>query len=133
MFFTFWFYLRHPFGTKIIINGHSFNTELAVTESEKERGLGYRDKLAPDSGMLFVYDHPDRYGFWMKGMHFPLDFIWINGNLVADITTNVQTVAAGQPLPTYQPKVPVDKILELNAGIVAKYGIKTGDLVRITN
>ena len=125
---TCYYYIRHPIGEKAIINGHTIRLELAVTEAEKEKGLGERDTLASDSGMLFVYDHPERYGFWMKGMRFPLDFIWINGNTVADLTQNVSTGA-----PAFAPLVPADKVLEVNTGVIDQLSIKIGDLVHFSN
>lgn len=126
--FTLCYYFRHPIGETVIINGHQIHVELAVTEAEKEKGLGYRDSLAPNSGMLFVYDHPERYGFWMKGMRFPLDYIWVNGNKVADLTQNVSVSA-----PAFSPHVPADKVLEVNAGVINRFGIKIGDLVQLSN
>jgi hypothetical protein len=131
---TAWYYLRHPIGEKAVINGHAIRLELAVTEAEKEKGLGYRDSLATGSGMLFVYDHPDRYGFWMKGMRFPLDFIWINGNRVADLSQNIpQPVNDAVQPASLAPAVPADKVLEVNAGVVQSLGIRTGDLVQFSN
>lgn len=132
--FSVWFYIRHPIGEKAIINGHTIKLELAVTEAEKEKGLGYRDSLAADDGMLFVYDNPQRYGFWMKGMKFPLDFIWINGNVVADISQNIPPPVSPTARPvSLTPSVPADKVLEVNAGVVQSLGIRVGDLVQFEN
>jgi uncharacterized membrane protein (UPF0127 family) len=132
--FTLYYYFRHPIGEKAIINGHTIRLELAVTETEKEKGLGYRDTLAADSGMLFVYEHPDRYGFWMKGMRFPLDFIWINGNKVADISQNILQPVNDTVQPvSLAPAVPADKVLEVNSGMIQSLGIRVGDLVQFVN
>ena len=132
--FTLYFYIRHPIGEKAVINGHTIHLELAVTEAEKEKGLGYRDTLSANSGMLFVYQTKDRYGFWMKGMRFPLDFIWIDGNKVAGLSQNIpQPVSeAVQPV-SLSPSVPVDKVLEVNAGVIDRIGVNVGDLVQFTH
>lgn len=132
--FTLYYYFRHPIGEKAIINGHSIRLLLAVTDSEKEKGLGYRDSLAADGGMLFVYDHPGQYGFWMKGMRFPLDFIWIDGNTVVDLSENIPNPAddTAQPV-SLAPTTPADKVLEVNAGVINRAGIKIGDLVQFSN
>lgn len=129
-----WYYIRHPLGKKAIINGHAINLEIAVTTAEKEKGLGGRDSLPTDNGMLFVYQHKDRYGFWMKGMRFPLDYIWIDGTTVVDLSKNVPPpkTPTEQPV-SLAPLVPVDKVLEVNAGVVDKLGIRTGDTVRFIN
>jgi uncharacterized membrane protein (UPF0127 family) len=132
--FTIYFYFRHPIGAKVIINGHTIYVELAVTNAEKEKGLGYRDSLAADAGMLFVYDHPERYGFWMKGMRFPLDFIWINGNKVIELSQHIPQPANDTVQPvSLAPTVASDKVLEVNAGTIHRIGIKIGDLVQFSN
>ena len=47
------------------------------------QGLSERQSLAEDKGMLFLFEKPDHYAFWMKGMEFPLDIIFINGDKIA--------------------------------------------------
>jgi len=126
--FAFWFYTKHPLSGTVKINGTLFTVDVAVTAIEKEKGLGYRKSLEPTHGMIFVYDHKEIYPFWMKGMNFPLDFIWLDGNKIVDITKNVQP-ANGLNMQVVKPMLPVDKILEINAGEVEKYGIKIGDTV----
>ncbi len=126
--FSFWFYTRHPLSGTVKINDTLFTVDVAVTAIEKEKGLGYRQSLEPKHGMIFVYDHKEIYPFWMKGMNFPLDFIWLDGNKIVDITENVQP-PNGLNMQVVKPMFPVDKILEINAGEVEKYGIKIGDTV----
>lgn len=130
-FFLGWYYWRHPLGAKAIINGHTIKLELAVTSHEKEIGLGYRDSLPQDTGMLFVYGHKEIFPYWMRGMRFPLDIVWIADNTVVDIDVNVlveQTDDVNK-LTVYHPSVAVDKVLELNAGKAAELNIKAGDTV----
>ena len=130
--FTAIFYARHPLTTTVQIRGHVFAVDVAVTEEEKQKGLGYRDSLPENSGMLFPYGHKERYGYWMKGMRFPIDIIWIEDNLIADISKNVPVAVSGT-LPSYAPSKPVNKVLELNAGTADRIGAKIGDLVIIHN
>ena len=126
--FSFLFYTKHPLSGTVKIKDTTFIVDLAVTSLEKEKGLGYRKTLAPKHGMLFVYDHKELYPFWMKGMNFPLDFIWLDGNKIVDITKNVQP-ADGLNMHVVKPLFPVDKILEVNAGEVEAYNIQVGDTV----
>ena len=129
-----YFYFKHPLGEKVIIDGHTINVEVSVTEAEKERGLGYRKSLAPDAGMLFVYETHDRYGYWMKGMEFPLDYIWILDNTVVDLSPNIPAPATPEEAPvSLAPKQQLIKSLEVNAGLIAKDGIKIGDTVKFSN
>lgn len=126
--FSYWFYTRHPLNGTVTIKQTVFLVDLALNPLEKEKGLGYRKTLAPKHGMLFVYDHTETYSFWMKGVQFPLDFIWLDGNIIVDITKNVQP-ADGFNMHMVKPKSPVDKILEINAGEVDRYNIQIGDTV----
>lgn len=114
---------------KVIIGSATYTVEVAVTDAQKELGLGQRDSLADNHGMLFVYPGRGEYTFWMKGMRFPLDFIWIDGVTVVDITRNVP-VDAGPNYRLYRPVKPADKILEVNAGDADAKGIRIGDTVR---
>ncbi len=130
--FTIYFYFRHPLGKYAITNGYTIRLEIAVTAAEKEKGLGDRDTLPADSGMLFVYPTKNQYGFWMKGMRFPLDFIWIDGATVVDLSENIPPPNGGRPA-ELAPKFPVDKVLEVNAGLIRQLGISVGDTVRFSN
>lgn len=117
------------------INGHKFQVEVADTQSKRNKGLSGRQSLPQDQGMLFIFDHADKYPFWMKGLNFPLDFIWISGDKVVDILPNISPPSPGQPdesLTIYQPRVEVDKVLEINGGMSEKSGIKFGDTVVLT-
>jgi len=130
LFFLFLYYSAHPLATQIEINGHRFTVELAVTPKEQERGLGYRDSLPVDAGMLFVYQSAQIYGFWMKGMRFPIDIIWIADETIVDITKNAP-VATTSSLPTYSPKEPANKVFEVHAGTADRLGFQIGDDVKI--
>ncbi len=81
--------------------------------------------------MLFIFNKPGKYYFWMKEMLFPLDFVWINGNHVVDLTENVNSPDTDQfiKLPSFTSRFPFDKVLEINAGMIRKSNIKINDLV----
>ena len=129
LFYGAYYYFR-PLGPKIKIGQTIIPVEVAITEEQKELGLGNREKLDPNRGMLFPYDHKEQFNFWMKGMHFPLDFIWILGNTVTDITENVPPPVGNEQPVIVKPSQPVDKILEVNAGFIAAHAIKIGDSVK---
>ncbi len=129
--FTAWYYWKHPLQTVLEVRNQKFVIELAVTPKEKERGLSFRNTLAPDHGMLFVYDHKEPFGFWMREMRFPLDFIWIDGDTIVEVTHNVQIRDANGGWTTLGPQKPVDKVLEVNAGTIDSYNIEVGDTISI--
>lgn len=119
---------------QLVISGTTINIETADTTQRRSLGLGGRDTLATDSGMLFTFPDQAKHSFWMKGMRFALDFIWIRKMKVVDILKNAQPPQPGQAdetLPVYVPNQPVDSVLEVNAGFVDSHGIKVGDIVDI--
>lgn len=119
-----------PLTKQVQINGVKLNVEIADTKEKRAKGLSGRDNLASDSGMLFVFPESSKHSFWMKGLSFPLDFVWIKGEKIVSVLQNVPSPAQGQPdfsLPIYQPEVEVDKVLEVPAGTVQLLNIKIGD------
>jgi uncharacterized membrane protein (UPF0127 family) len=124
------YYVRHPFGVKVEINNNVLYVDVAITNEEKELGLGNREYMESDHGMLFVYDHSEQYRYWMKNMRFPIDIIWIKDTTIVDITKNIPTETTSQ-LKTYTPVVPINKVLEVNAGTCDQLGIRIGDTIRI--
>ncbi|MBI2086116.1 DUF192 domain-containing protein [Candidatus Daviesbacteria bacterium] len=123
-----------PVSRMLLINGARLTIEVADTQAKRNAGLGGRQSLATDAGMLFVFDDVDKHPFWMKGLTFPLDFVWIKGDKVVDISPNAAPPAPGQQdayLSIYQSKEDVDKVLEVNAGTVQRLNIKAGDTIKI--
>jgi uncharacterized protein len=130
------YYKNHPLNTRVVIHSaitgqnHEFIVDLAVTPEEKFKGLGGRASMDKNKGMLFIFDHKEKFGFVMRDMQFPLDFVWIDGTTIKDITPNVP-LDTTLPNKSYQPIVDVEKVLELNAGIVDQYHISIGDSIQI--
>lgn len=115
--------------TKVQIGNLKILAEIANTPAKRSKGLSGRTKLAEDEGMLFVFDRPDRYAFWMKDITIPLDFIWIDEEKrVADITPNAQPEPQKPKaqLRIYKPAIPVRYVLEVNAGLARKNDLKIG-------
>lgn len=107
--------------TVVFDNGSQVVGEVASNQITKAFGLGGRSSLPWDRGMLFVYDQPGFYYFWMKGMLIPLDFIWLADGRVIDVTTNVPPPEnQGELLSTFTSQAPAKYVLEVNAGWVEK-------------
>ncbi|OGY44717.1 MAG: hypothetical protein A3B89_01265 [Candidatus Buchananbacteria bacterium RIFCSPHIGHO2_02_FULL_40_13] len=113
----------------VVIAEQKFNIELAKTAKEKTIGLSQRKKLPEKNGLLFVYERSLIPTFWMKDMKFPIDIIWIKDDMVVGYEKNLNPVAGEVDLPIYQPRAFVNYVLEINAGLVEKYGIRVGDKV----
>jgi uncharacterized protein len=105
--------------------------EVARTEAEKVRGLSGREGLAPDRGMLFVYEAPVRPVIWMRGMHFPLDILWIREGRVVDLVRGARPPAPGEPPQEFEPREAIQYVLEVPGGFADRHGIVRNDPVEI--
>ncbi|MDP2909631.1 MAG: DUF192 domain-containing protein, partial [bacterium] len=87
------------------------------------------ESLEEDAGMLFVFDKEDFYSFWMKNTLMPLDMIWINeNNKIVYIQKNARPCET-EKCQNYATPEKAKYVLEINAGLADKYGIKIGDIV----
>lgn len=117
---------------KIKIGDASLNIEIAETEAERAQGLSDRKSLCEDCGLLFIFDSPGIYPFWMRRMYFDIDILWIRNGEVVDITYGAKVPPKEEleaPKTFYQSKVPVDMVLEVNAGWTEKNKVKMGEKV----
>lgn len=124
-----WFIILQSRSASLEINGISIEIEMARTREEQTHGLSGRTTLSENRGMLFLYDKPGLYSFWMKDMRFPVDIIWIDSDQrIIDISKN----ALPESYPnTFQPREPAQYVLEVNAGFAEKYDINLGDAVTL--
>jgi hypothetical protein len=106
----------------------SVNVEVASSEPVRERGLMHRRELAPDAGMLFVFDRMENQIFWMKNTYVALDMIFID-----DAFRVVGVIEDAEPLREDDLEVDADSryVLEVNAGFARAHGVAPGTAVRI--
>jgi len=119
-----------PAPTATLPDGARIRIELAVTPQEHQLGLMFRDSLAADHGMIFLFDEDGIYPFWMKNTFIPLDMVWLDGaGVVTEVRDNVQPCRA-DPCPSYTPLARARFVLELAAGAAGNHGVKTGTTLR---
>lgn len=120
----------------VTIGENKILIEIANTPGEWQIGLSEHDKLDKNHGMLFIFDKSDtRPSFWMEGMNFNIDIIWINDGKINQIEQNVPKPDEGTPsseLSLYKPYDVIDYVLEVNAGFVKEKGIAVGDTVDLS-
>ncbi len=117
----------------LIVGKANLTVEVAATDAARAQGLSDRDTLPEGRGMLFTFERPGTYGFWMHGMRFPLDFVWIAKGRVVAVTLDVPAPSFAQPEPVrLGPPEPVDVVLEVREGWVAAHGVGVGDEAQLT-
>jgi uncharacterized membrane protein (UPF0127 family) len=105
-----------------------FDCEIMRTDVEREQGLMFRPYLPELRGMLFDFGEERPVQMWMKDTLIPLDMLFIRANgTIARIIANAEPYST-RVLPSGEP---VLAVLEINAGLAAKYKIEAG--ARVTH
>jgi uncharacterized membrane protein (UPF0127 family) len=103
---------------------HVFKVEIAETPEQLAQGLMYRDHLAADAGMLFIYPSVDATAMWMHNTQIPLDMLFIdNAGKVSYIAAN------NRPYDDRRVDSHGAATLEINGGKAAELGIQVGDRI----
>ena len=103
-----------------------YQVEVARTQAHMQRGLMFRDEMAADRGMLFIYEPVRPAAMWMKNTILPLDMLFIDAaGRIINIVENTEPYS----LRTIPSGGPVRGVLELNAGQAAEHGMAAGDRV----
>lgn len=115
--------------SRIQIASSTIEVEVADTSEEREKGLGGREGLFPNHGMLFIFDEDGRHGFWMKDMRFALDIIWISHD---GVVVHIEEDVGPETYPAaFLPRGEARYVVELPAGWVAEHMLRVGDIVRL--
>jgi uncharacterized membrane protein (UPF0127 family) len=113
--------------TNINILGTEFTAQIADNDPLRELGLSYRDSLDDNSAMLFVFEKPSVYKFWMKDMKFPIDMIWLDENKeVIHIEKDVKPETFPE---SFGPNKNAKYIIEIKANRVDQIGLSVGDIL----
>jgi uncharacterized membrane protein (UPF0127 family) len=117
------------------VGDQEVRADVADSPQELSAGLSGRSGLDADEGMLFLLPAPSRQPFWMKGMRFPIDIVWIANGRVSEVTASVPAPAPGtkeSELPLYSPRRTVDRVLEMSSGWAKENGVGRGDAVSVS-
>lgn len=111
--------------------GVSLRVDYATTEAAWERGLGGRESIPNNYGMLFIFPKDDIYGFWMKDTLIPLDIFWLD--IDGRVVSISQDVATSTYPNVFYPATPARYVLETVAGFAREHSIATGTPLLLKN
>ena len=117
-------------GGTVAFRQHAFMAEVAATEPEKAKGLMYRQSLAKDRCMFFVYGEDGYHAIWMKNCLIALDVVWVDAEgKVLEAVEHVPPCSPmrGDDCPTYGGTVPSRHFIEFAPGTLRRIGLKKGD------
>ncbi|MCG6873316.1 MAG: DUF192 domain-containing protein [Gammaproteobacteria bacterium] len=125
---------------KVTLAGEPFRLEIAAQGEKKRTGLMYRERIAPGTGMIFVYPHMAAHGFWMKNVRVDLDLLCLD---------SVGTVLRVYRMPAEAPQGPAESdmayyrrlaayrcppmqyAVELPMGTATRLGLTAGTTLRL--
>jgi hypothetical protein len=107
-------------------SAYKFEVEIVTTPETRAQGLMFREALAANAGMLFIYPGEQPVSFWMKNTLIPLDMLFLKADgSIAHIARN----AVPHDETPIDSGAPVKAVLEVKGGTAAALGIKEGDRV----
>ena len=107
----------------ITVKGKNISVEIAYTDKDRAKGLMNREKLDPESGMLFIFPYDRHLSFWMKNTSIPLSIAYISSDYVIKEIRNMKPFSTAP----VNSKNSVRFALEVNQGYFEKSGIEEGD------
>jgi uncharacterized membrane protein (UPF0127 family) len=114
-------------GKYIKIAGQEIKIDLAITKAEQNQGLSGRTPLKENEGMLFVFEKPGKYAFWMKDMNFPIDIVWLDSDLrVVYIKKDARPESYPEAFGSTED---ASYVLEVVSGFSEKNNLTVGDTV----
>jgi uncharacterized membrane protein (UPF0127 family) len=105
----------------------TLQVEIADDDDERQKGLMFREQLAEDEGMLFIFPSERRNSFWMHNTLIPLDMFFIDSSW-----TVVGVVEKAEPL-TDSPRQVArmsQYVLEVPGGFAKRHGYGAGQKLR---
>jgi uncharacterized membrane protein (UPF0127 family) len=112
-------------------SGTQMHVEVADNPLMLHAGLAFRESLAADWGMLFIYERPDFHRVSTKEYRFPVDLIWLDEAKRVLLTMENIPGCHGETCPTYGPAPEKDRyIIAARAGFVAQEQLRVGTELR---
>lgn len=101
----------------LVLGDGIFNVLVVSDDASRQKGLGGKDSIADNEGLMMNFSSDSKWGIWMKDMKFPIDIVWLDSNKkVVDIVKNVKP---DEPTGTvHRPRKPARYVLEFKAGTV---------------
>lgn len=114
-------------GPAVMLKGQRFVVEVADDDASRMQGLMFRQEMARDAGMLFLFPDEQRRSFWMKNTKIPLDIFYFDQHRrLVNVVENARPCRVTR-CPGYASTGPAMYVLELNAGQARALNAEPGD------
>ncbi len=112
---------------KVWLGAQELVTEVAHTDLEIHAGMMFRETIAENEAMLFVFDRPEYRAFWMKNVSVPLSCAYIDPDGVI-LETHDMTPQETKPIESASDRI--QYVLETKQGWFDRNRVSTGTVVR---
>ena len=113
-------------------SGRVLQVEVMVKDEDRAMGLMFRPSLAPDKGMLFLFERPDFHGIWMKNCKFPIDILWLDADRKIVHVQEGAPPCTKEPCAVYTPLRRAVYVVELGSGQARREKAALGEVVTFT-
>ncbi len=113
----------------VILGEKTFQLEIADNQAEREKGLSGRPELASNGGMLFTFDRPDKYCFWMKDTLLSLDILWFDKNY--RLIHRVQRISPDSYPTSFCTPRDAQYVVEIAAGSIEMLNLQLDDVMSL--
>jgi len=111
-------------------NGTRISAETMRDDIELLKGMMFRETMPANRGMIFVHPEENIFHYWMYQTKIPLDIIWMDHDrriVEMSLDTPPCKSTSAKDCPNYGGNYKSKYVLEVNAGIAKKNGLKAGD------
>lgn len=114
----------HP-DYEIVLGRETFKVEAARTVEQHQRGLSFTPPLKANEGMIFVFEEPGQYCFWMKDMQYRLDILWFDEQ--QQLVYLQENLSPDTYPKSYCPNNAAKYVVEVKPGTIKRTNLKLGD------
>jgi hypothetical protein len=118
-----------PSTAVLSVAGRDVTVELAITTTQRNRGLMHRPSLPADHGMLFLFPDTEPRTFWMRDTLIGLDIVFLDED---GTVQNVEEAPPGVERPGFSSRRPARFVLEMVRGWCREAGLEAGDRIAIS-
>lgn len=118
---------------QVTAGAQTWRVELAMTPTDRYKGLSDRYLLPEGQGMLFIYPSPRELFFCMRDCYIPLDIAFLSADRRVIRTYTMDVEADRRGTTVYNSGQPAQYALEVPAGSLRRVGVKVGDPIIFTD
>src|SRR6184192_1678476 len=112
---------------KVWLGSQELVTEVARTDLQIHTGMMFRQDIAENEAMIFLFDRPDYRAFWMKNVSVPLSCAYIDPD---GVILEIHNMTPQETKPIESATDRIQFVIETKQGWFDRKKVSTGTVVR---